>query len=73
VLSYLRRAGAGEAVLVALNLSAKPQTVSFNLEPQGVYAGHASTLLSSFGKAGQSANLNRVVLPAYGSWVAQIR
>jgi len=47
--------------------------VSFNLEPQGVYGGHASTLLSSFGKAGQSANLNRVMLPAYGSLVAEIR
>lgn len=73
VLSYLRREGDGTAVLVVLNVSAKPQTVSFNLEPQGVHGSHASTLLSSFGKSGQSADLNDIVLPAYGSWVGQIR
>jgi alpha-glucosidase len=73
VLSYVRRASDGTAVLVALNLSATPQTVSFNLEPQGVRGTRASTLLSSFGKAGQSADLASVALPAYGSWVGQIQ
>jgi alpha-glucosidase len=73
VLSYLRRAGDGTAVLVALNLSAKPQTVSFHLEPQGLHGSRASTLLSSFGKAGQPADLNNVVLPAYGTWVGRIQ
>jgi alpha-glucosidase len=73
VLSYLRRAGDGTAVLVVLNVSAKPQTVSFNLQPQGLNGRRASILLSSFGKAGRPADLNNVVLPAYGSWVGRIR
>jgi len=73
VLSYLRRAADGTAVLVALNLSAKPQTVSFNLESRGLHGRHASTLLSSYEKAGQSADLNNIVMPAYGSWVGQIQ
>lgn len=73
VLSYLRKSADGTAVLVALNLSAKPQTVSYNLEAQGLHGRHASILLSSSGKAGQSADLTKVVLPAYGSWVGQIQ
>ena len=73
VLSYLRRASDGTAVLVALNFSPKPQTVNFTLESQGLHGKRASTLLSSFGKAGQSVDLNGVALPAYGSWVGQIR
>ena len=73
VLSYLRRAADGTAVLVALNLSAKPQTVSFNLESHGLHGRHASTLLSSYEKAGQSADVNNMVLPAFGSWVGQIQ
>ena len=51
----------------------KPQTVSFHLEPQGLHGSRASTLLSSFGKAGQPADLNNVVLPAYGTWVGRIQ
>jgi alpha-glucosidase len=73
VLSWLRRAGDGTAVLVALNLSATPQTVSFDLQPQGVRGGRASTLLSSFGKPGQPVELQKVVLPAYAAWVGQIQ
>jgi len=73
VLSYLRRAADGTAVLVALNLSAKPQTVSFNLESHGLHGRHASTLLSSYEQAGQSADVNNMVLPAFGSWVGQIQ
>ncbi|MGO9232240.1 MAG: DUF3459 domain-containing protein [Bryobacteraceae bacterium] len=73
VLSYLRRAGDGAAVLVALNFSPKSQTARFTLESQGLHGKRASTLLSSFGKAGQPVDLNGVALPAYGSWVGQIR
>ena len=47
--------------------------MSFHLEPQGLHGSRASTLLSSFGKAGQPADLNNVVLPAYGTWVGRIQ
>jgi hypothetical protein len=72
VLSYLRKPSEGTAVLVALNLSAGTRKVSFNLGAQGVRGGHAVTLLSSYAKPGESADLKGVVLPAYG-WVGQIQ
>jgi alpha-glucosidase len=73
VLSYLRKSSAGTAVLVALNLSAETRKVSFNLRAQGVPGRHAVTLLSSYAKPGQSADLEGIVLPAYGGWVGQIQ
>ncbi len=68
VLSYLRRGGDGTAVLVAVNMSPNPHTVSFDLQPQ-----RASTLLSSFVKAGAPMNLDSLALPPYGSWIGQIQ
>jgi alpha-glucosidase len=67
VLAFVRTAG-GKSVLVALNLTSKPQTVSFDLP-----AGHqAITVLSSFSKAGQSNNLKDLALPPFGAFVGQV-
>jgi alpha-glucosidase len=67
VLAFVRTAG-GKSVLVALNLTSKPQTASFDLP-----AGHqATTVLSSFSKAGQSNDLKGLVLPAFGAFVGQV-
>jgi len=52
---------------VALNCSGRSQTVRFDA------AGQASTLLSSFAKAGQTEDLGRLMLPPYGSWIGQVR
>ena len=68
VLSYLRKAGDGTSVLVVLNCTALPQTVSFDLRSK-----EAATLLSSFAKAGRPVDLKRVMLPPYGSWVGQLQ
>jgi alpha-glucosidase len=46
VLSYLRRAG-DEAVLVLLNMSGSPQTLSLDVAAQGFSAAHMTTLLST--------------------------
>jgi alpha-glucosidase len=67
VLAFVRTAG-GKSVLVALNLTSKPQTVSFDL-PAGR---QAITVLSSFSKAGQSNNLKDLALPPFGAFVGQV-
>ena len=68
VLSYVRKASDGTAVLVVLNCTAQPQTVRFDLP-----SAEAATLLSSFAKAGRPMDLKRVMLPPYGSWVGQLQ
>jgi alpha-glucosidase len=68
VLSYLRKAGDGASVLVVLNCTALPQTVSFDLPSK-----EAATLLSSFAKTGRPVDLKRFMLPPYGSWVGQLK
>ena len=65
VLAFVRKKN-GVTVLVALNLSAVPRTASFE-------GAQATTLLSSFSKAGQSVSLKNLALPAYGAFVGQVR
>ena len=67
VLAFVQTAS-GKSVLVALNFTSRPQTVSFNLQ-----AGQqATTALSSFSKAGQSNNLKDLALPPFGTFVGQV-
>jgi alpha-glucosidase len=61
VLAYMRG-----AVLVALNFSAAPQARTYDRQ------GHATTLVSSFAKTGQRADLKNLVLPPYGAYVGQV-
>ena len=65
VLAFVRKKN-GVTVLVALNLTAVPRTASFE-------GAQATTLLSSFSKAGQSVSLKNLALPAYGAFVGQVR
>jgi alpha-glucosidase len=68
VLSYLRKNGA-EVVLVALNCTATPQTVHFDLGPQGVKSTNLKTLLSSFQPSG--AGTSSLTLPPFGAYVGE--
>lgn len=67
VLAFTRRAKDGTAVLVALNFTGSPQTVAFDL------MSHAATLLSTFGKPGQTVSLKSLSLPAYGAFVGSLQ
>jgi alpha-glucosidase len=71
VLSYLRKTNDGKAVLVTLNFTAAPQTVSLDFQPQGVQGKHVKTLLASF-STGQTADTGHIALPAYGAYIGQI-
>ena len=71
VLSYLRRYK-DEAVLVVLNMSSRPQKVSFNLHAQGLTASKATTMLTT-GKANrESASLNSISLEPFSVYLGKI-
>ena len=70
VLSYLRRYK-GEAVLVALNMSAQPQKVSFNLKPQGFGGAKPTNLLSTANSNG-TADLSQLSLEPFGVYIGKV-
>jgi alpha-glucosidase len=73
VLAWVRKTKDDQAVLVALNFAGTAQSVSFNLAPYGIRGRQAAALAGSFGKAGEIANLSKLVLPAYGAYAGQVR
>jgi alpha-glucosidase len=73
VLSYVRKnPGQGPSVLVAMNFTAQPQTVSYALQPQGIQGTHATALLADGGVA-SDVDLSHVVLPPFGVFVGQVQ
>jgi len=71
VLSWLRKGPNGEAVVVACNFTAEPQTISFDLSAQGIHGTHAKTLLKTPGAA-DPASLHSVQLGPYGVYIGQV-
>jgi alpha-glucosidase len=72
VLSYARIDARGEAVLVALNMSAAEQTAVLDLRHTGIRGGKLRTLLAS--PAGMSAveTVQQIELPPFASWVGAV-
>jgi alpha-glucosidase len=68
VLSFVRRAHDGTAVLIVLNCTAAAQSIAMG----GLRETKASVLLSSFASSGEAVDLKGIHLPPYGSLVAQI-
>jgi alpha-glucosidase len=74
VLSYLRKSpGTGESVLVVLNMSKKPKTLSFDLKPEGVAGDSARPLLSNPGVKTASVPLNAVQVAPFGTFVGAVQ
>ncbi len=71
VLSYVRITRDGEAVVVAMNFTGTPQMMGWELASRGVKGHHLKTLIASFPVVGE-AELGRVMLPPYGSYVGQV-
>ncbi|MBT9332488.1 glycoside hydrolase family 13 protein [Paracidobacterium acidisoli] len=71
VLSWLRRAPGGEAVVVACNFTAQPQTIGFDLKAHGVAGEGVKTLLKTPGGA-DPVSLNSVTLPPFGVYIGQV-
>jgi alpha-glucosidase len=73
VLSYARVAGDGSAVVVALNMSPAPQTLSLGLAAAGVHGARLKTLLSSPVPLPDADTVSAVTLQPYAAWVAAVR
>jgi alpha-glucosidase len=71
VLSYLRRYK-DDAVIVALNMSASPQQVSFDLRPRGIKSTTAKTLLTTMKNNRDQAPLRSIKLEPFSVYIGKI-
>ncbi|MGO8718561.1 MAG: alpha-glucosidase C-terminal domain-containing protein [Acidobacteriaceae bacterium] len=73
VLSYLRKnPGTGPSVLVAMNFTDQPHTVSYSLQAQGIQQTRATALLEDQG-VDKDVDLNRVVLPPFAVFIGEVQ
>lgn len=72
VLSWLRKAQDGEAVVVACNFTDHPQTIGLDMAAHGVHGTHTTTLLKSPGAA-DPASLQSVHLGPYGVYIGRVQ
>jgi alpha-glucosidase len=74
VLSYVRKGMDGRpSIIVALNFTAEPQTVSLDPSAAGVKGKTVTTLLTDAPSLKQSGSLQKITLPPYASWVGSVR
>ena len=73
VLSYVRTTGAGQpAVVVALNFTAEPQTISLDLKGTDATGKRVSTLLTDQPSLKETNSLENITLPPFGSWIGAV-
>ena len=73
VLSYVRTAPAGaKAVVVSLNMSAEPQTVSLDLKAAGLQGSAVTPLLAEGDGLMKATSVEGLTLPAFGALIAQV-
>jgi glycosidase len=74
VFTFLRHyLGNGRSVLVALNMSDKPQMVTYDLTAQGVQGGVGLMLLNSYGYESKQIRLDHMTIPPFGTAVIGVR
>ena len=71
VLSYARLAPDGHAIVVSLNMSVTPQTISLNLHAAGIHGSHLTPLLSN-PQGIQSTAAGKLTLPPFAAWIAEV-
>jgi alpha-glucosidase len=72
VLSYLRRTDSGDAVLVAMNFTAQPQTISLDLSGSGEAFSAVTTLLTDAPGLRHASSTQGLSLPPYATWIAKL-
>jgi alpha-glucosidase len=72
VLTYARVADDGAIMVVSLNMSPTPQTITVDLTSAALAGSSLATLLSSPGSIADAAVGAPVTLPAYAAWVAAV-
>jgi alpha-glucosidase len=74
VFAFLRHyLGNGRSVLVALNMSDKPQMVTYDLTAQGVTGGAGLMLLNNYGFESKQIRMDHMTIPAFGVAVIGVR
>lgn len=71
VLSYVRSTGKA-SVVVALNCTSMPQTVSLDLSGSGVTGSKAKTLMTDDPALQTNTSLKTITLAPYASWIASV-
>jgi alpha-glucosidase len=73
VLSYLRTPPSGAApIVVSLNMSNQPQTISLDLSSTGIKGDHLKTILTNEPSLKENTSLTKITLPPYSSLVSRI-
>jgi alpha-glucosidase len=73
VLSYLCSNGSGTAVVVAMNFTSEPRTISLDLTSAGITGATVKTLAADNTSLNSITTLKNVTLPPYASWVATVK
>ena len=73
VLSYVRSTGSGPAVVVAMNCTAEPKTITLDLSSSGVSGATVKTLAADDDSLKSISTLHNITLPPYASWVASVQ
>ncbi len=74
VLSFFREGVAGNpSIVVALNFTAEPQTISLYPGNAGVSGKSVTTLMTDAESLRQNGSLQNITLPPYASWVGSIK
>jgi alpha-glucosidase len=74
VLSYLRSTGKGEpAVVVALNFTAEPRTISLDLSSTSAAGKTVKTLITDNPSLMSTTTLTNITLPPFTTWVAEVK
>jgi hypothetical protein len=71
VLSFVRSAGSS-SVIVALNCTGEPQTISLDPGVAGVNGTKVKTLLTDDSALEKATSLKSITIAPYSSWVASI-
>jgi alpha-glucosidase len=73
VLSFLRQnPGEGDSILVVLNMSGLPQTITFDLASSGIKEGSAKCLLAAPALSTEAATLAHFTIPAFGVFIGAV-
>jgi alpha-glucosidase len=73
VLSYVRSTGSGPAVVVAMNFTAEPKTISLDLAAAGITGATVKTLAADDASLEAVTTLKNITLPPFTSWVASVQ
>jgi alpha-glucosidase len=74
VLSYLRKTPSGTgSVVVSLNMTSQPQTISLDLGTAGVKTTSVSTILTSDPAKASVSSLKNLTLPPFSAWVGKVK